>query len=361
MASILLIDDEYELRSMLADFLEDEGHEVLQAGDGPEGLELFSQHQPDLVLLDLRMPGMDGLAVLDAIRGISPSAPVAVVSGAGRMDDVIEALRRGAWDYLNKPLQDMAILRHAVDRCLERARLLNEREAYQRKLEEVVENRTRELQQAKREITEQYLFQSMLFQSIPIPVYYRDLSGRVMDCNEALAKLVNQPKQRIIGAKTKDFYPPDLASRMESLDEELFRKPGPQAINSAVALPGFHLPRRILAFRELVRDAAGRPTGIVGLILDITDYCLASPDGDPDAAQRTCCQEETALFSSAKVISSTAAELAGLWVSLGARLSEQSSESIADLTHKAGELLERIQDAAATVTACSLLQDKNQH
>ncbi len=136
MPVVLTIDDDQAVRESLANFLEDFGYVVLQAGDGQQGLDVFAAHHPDMVLVDLRMPRMDGLQVLAKVKEISPEIPVMVVSGAGDIRDVVEALRRGAWDYLVKPIQDMNILLHSVQTCLERARLQRQNREYQLSLED---------------------------------------------------------------------------------------------------------------------------------------------------------------------------------------------------------------------------------
>jgi serine phosphatase RsbU (regulator of sigma subunit) len=137
-ASILTIDDEAGIRQNLKAYLEDCGYRTLDAADGVEGLEIFRRERPDVVLCDLRMPGMDGLEVLGRIREESPDTPVIVVSGVGTLGDVVEALRRGAWDYLTKPIQDMEFLESAVGRALERARLARENREYRDSLEAAV-------------------------------------------------------------------------------------------------------------------------------------------------------------------------------------------------------------------------------
>ncbi len=136
---VLTIDDDQAVRESLANFLEDFGYEVLQAGDGQQGLEVFAAKRPDLILVDLRMPRMDGLQVLAKVQELSPQTPIMVISGAGDIRDVVEALRRGAWDYLVKPIQDMNILLHSVETCLERARLQRQNLEYQLSLEESLE------------------------------------------------------------------------------------------------------------------------------------------------------------------------------------------------------------------------------
>lgn len=132
---VLSIDDEMVLRQSIVAYLEDSGFNMIEANDGEEGLEVFRREKPDLVLTDLQMPKMSGLDVLTQIAKESPDTPIIVVSGAGGMSDVIEALRRGAWDYITKPITDLAVLEHSICKCLERSRLIEENKIYKAKLE----------------------------------------------------------------------------------------------------------------------------------------------------------------------------------------------------------------------------------
>jgi serine phosphatase RsbU (regulator of sigma subunit) len=138
-ARILMIDDEQLVREILTAYLEDSGFEVIQAGDGATGIELIRREQPDLVLCDLRMPGMDGLQVLATVTHEFPELPILVVSGMGGMGDAIQALKLGAWDYVTKPIEDMAVLEHAIAHALERARLRRENREHREHLEAVNE------------------------------------------------------------------------------------------------------------------------------------------------------------------------------------------------------------------------------
>lgn len=147
---ILVVDDDTLMRKSIVTFLQDNGYEVLQAQDGEEGLDVFRRQAPDLILLDLRMPKMDGLEVLEAITKESREIPVIIVSGAGSMSDAIKTLKLGAWDYVTKPITDLALLEHAVTKSLERAELIRENRCYQNYLEEEVEKRTAELHQAQK-------------------------------------------------------------------------------------------------------------------------------------------------------------------------------------------------------------------
>ncbi len=136
--SILVIDDEAGIRESMAAYLEDSGYLVLEAENGRAGIELVGTESPDLVLTDLQMPGMGGLDVLEVMTAQYSDIPVIIVSGQGELGDAIQALKLGAWDYLTKPIVDMAVLEHAVERSLERARLLRENLQYQQRLEETV-------------------------------------------------------------------------------------------------------------------------------------------------------------------------------------------------------------------------------
>jgi DNA-binding NtrC family response regulator len=142
---ILIIEDEDIVRESMTTYLEDSGFAVYQATDGIEGLQQYQQRAPDVVLLDLRMPRMDGLEVLESISKDLNLVPVIVVTGAGVLQDAVTALRLGAFDFITKPIVDMAVLEYAVNRALERTRLKKENRRYQAHLEDEIRVRTQDL------------------------------------------------------------------------------------------------------------------------------------------------------------------------------------------------------------------------
>lgn len=133
---ILVIDDDRVIRQSIAAYLADSGYEVMLADDGRTGLDAFRVERPDLIVCDLRMPGLDGISVLHQISAEDQETPIIVISGAGVMADVVEALRLGASDYLIKPILDLEVLEHSIERSLERAKLRRENSGYRRKLEQ---------------------------------------------------------------------------------------------------------------------------------------------------------------------------------------------------------------------------------
>ncbi|MDF1515869.1 MAG: response regulator, partial [Anaerolineae bacterium] len=134
---ILIIDDETLIRTALAEYLQDVGFEMTCAADGQSGLELCHATRYDAVLVDLRMPGMDGLQVIRTLRSEHPDTPVIVISGTGLMEDVISAMREGAWDYIQKPVFDMDQIKVVIDRVLEKSQLMLERKHYQLEIEKL--------------------------------------------------------------------------------------------------------------------------------------------------------------------------------------------------------------------------------
>ncbi|GFM32801.1 sigma-54-dependent transcriptional regulator [Desulfovibrio subterraneus] len=103
-AHILIIDDEEAIRFSLRGILEDEGHTVAEAETGEAGLEMLQSEQPDLVFLDIWLPGMDGLSVLAKIKERDSSLPVIMISGHGNIETAVTAIKRGAHDFIEKPL-----------------------------------------------------------------------------------------------------------------------------------------------------------------------------------------------------------------------------------------------------------------
>jgi two-component system nitrogen regulation response regulator NtrX len=103
-ATILIVDDEESIRRSVADILSDEGYRPVVAEDGDEGLAKLRTDPPDLVLLDIAMPGRDGIEVLEELRKSWSELPVVMMSGHGTIETAVRATKLGAYDFLEKPL-----------------------------------------------------------------------------------------------------------------------------------------------------------------------------------------------------------------------------------------------------------------
>jgi two-component system NtrC family response regulator len=131
---ILLVDDEEPQRKVLAGFLKKRGYDVEAAGDADDALRVVSSRTVDLVLTDLRMPGRSGVELLEAVRGVNPEIPVVVMTAYGTVASAVDAMKRGAADYLGKPV-DLDELEVLVARTLERRALVSENRALREQLE----------------------------------------------------------------------------------------------------------------------------------------------------------------------------------------------------------------------------------
>lgn len=138
MANILIIDDEKSIRKTLSEILSYEGYKIDEAGDGEEGLKKFTEKNYDVVLCDIKMPKMDGLEFLEKSKLINSDVPVIMISGHGNIDTAVDAVKKGAFDYISKPpdLNRLLItLRNALDKQI----LVTETKVLKRKVGKALE------------------------------------------------------------------------------------------------------------------------------------------------------------------------------------------------------------------------------
>jgi len=138
MSKILVIDDQKSIRNTLKDILEYEKHTIVLAENGPEGLELFSAEKYDVILLDIKMPEMDGMEVLDKMMQSSPDIPVIMISGHGNIDTAVEAIKKGAYDFIEKPL-DLNRLLVTIRNAIDKKELVTETKVLRRKVSKTFE------------------------------------------------------------------------------------------------------------------------------------------------------------------------------------------------------------------------------
>ncbi len=133
--NILVVEDGQSQREMLRDFLLKEGHSVAEAASGEEGVEAVGHRAFDLVLLDYKMPGMDGMQVLQEVKRLNPETDVVIITAYGTIETAVDAMKAGAVDYITKPLEFDELLL-LIDRIAERRTLIRENQILRRQLKD---------------------------------------------------------------------------------------------------------------------------------------------------------------------------------------------------------------------------------
>jgi DNA-binding response OmpR family regulator len=149
--AILLIEDETRLRHHLQILLQSEGYRVVTAADGAEGIQKAQAQPFDLVITDLIVPEIDGFQVMDYVQDYCPDTVLVAITGYASTESAVQALRRGAYDYIAKPF-DIDLLLIVIKRALEKARLQRAHRYYIGELERRVEERTHQLTEAKKSL-----------------------------------------------------------------------------------------------------------------------------------------------------------------------------------------------------------------
>jgi two-component system nitrogen regulation response regulator NtrX len=138
MANILIIDDEKSIRKTLSEILSYEGYKVDEAADGLEGFRMFKEKSYDAVLCDIKMPKMDGLEFLEKARETNPDVPIVMVSGHGNIDTAVDAVKKGAFDYISKP-PDLNRLLITLRNAMDKTTLVTETKTLRRKVNKTPE------------------------------------------------------------------------------------------------------------------------------------------------------------------------------------------------------------------------------
>ena len=261
-ACILVIDDNDSFRALLRLHLEKGGFTVVEAEDGPSGLELFLEQRFDVVLVDLYLPGMDGHAVLAELADRSAEIPLIVISGEGGMRDAIRSVRKGAWDFVVKDDRVLEELDHALSKSLERA-------AYLAAQRQRLEYEIRERERAEVALRTQRDFLQAIIDAVPNHIFYKDLEGRYLGCNKAFEEITGVSRKSLVGGRPQDFAPKEEGEVYRQKDEEMIK--GGVTVQEYEQHSRWGGGERTLMIRKrLFFDLDGSPAGVVGVMSDIS-------------------------------------------------------------------------------------------
>ncbi|MFA5906640.1 MAG: response regulator, partial [Desulfobacula sp.] len=206
---ILIVDDEELIVRLLSVSLRSDGYETFSAFSGEEGLAVLKAESPDIVVTDIRMPGMDGLELLKKIKEISPEKEVIIVTGHGDIESTITALQYGASDFITKPVRD-AVLSIAIERAKSKI-------AIRKKLEDYTTNLENKILEATEEIRRKANFQRLLIRSSNDAIVAFDSTWKVVVYNPEAARIFGESARDVRNKMTIDeLYTPPIAKVFKS-------------------------------------------------------------------------------------------------------------------------------------------------
>ena len=259
---ILLIDDEADIREVVAIALRDTGYRVRTAPDGESGLRLCETFSPRIVITDIRMPGMDGIRVLETIKKRYPDMEVVVVTAFGEMDIAIRALQLDASDFITKPINDSA-LHLALDRARERYTARKALKDYTALLE-------KEKAQTARELVKTFNFQKNLIESSMDGIMGCDEKDRVVTFNRSMERILGFNKRDVLRQmRWQQFFDPADADRFQGdLEGESYGGRNRLFLYETALVAGEHrrIPVQVSAVRLLEN---GVDAGLVCFIRDL--------------------------------------------------------------------------------------------
>ncbi len=272
----MIVDDEEAIREVVSTLLEAQGYECASVGNGRLAKEYLGNHSADLVLSDMVMPEMDGLSLVEWLRKTDPDVPVIMVTAMHDLSTALEAIRRGAYDYILKPFEkDNLYL--GVRRALEHRRLVMENRNYQRNLEKLVEERTAQLKGALEQLEQSY---DDTLEALGGALDLKDAETeghcrRVTAFTIAIAKEMKVPPQNLPQIARAAFLH-DIGKM--AIPDQILRKPGPLTAEEREIMRnhceiGYKMVKRIPFLREAAEivlshqeyfDGTGYPRSLKG-------------------------------------------------------------------------------------------------
>ncbi|MBI2829304.1 MAG: PAS domain S-box protein [Acidobacteria bacterium] len=240
---ILIVDDEEDVRWLLATMLREYGFESVEARDGQEALEQLEVRSPAAILMDMRMPVLDGISALKKIRADHPDVPIVMITAYGDIGSAVEAMKIGASDYVTKPFSNAHIVR-AVFGALER-------------------------RAAEKAWRESYVLLRAIVEGTDDLVFVKDLQGRYLMINAAGARLLGRSVEEIVGKGASDLFSPGRAREIMERERSMIATGGTVTYEETVEIAG--AVRTCLSTTGVYRDHHGGIVGLIGISRDITE------------------------------------------------------------------------------------------
>lgn len=289
-ADILIVEDEHEIRDAIEAYLSGLGHEVIGAESAEEGLELLTRRPFDLLITDLKLPGIDGIELCRRARQGSVDVSIIVITAFGNISSAMEAIEHGVEDYLLKPFT-IDSLRHAVIRALEKRILVSENQRYVQELERQVSQRANEIEETGRSLGQAfYKTLHILGNSLESrEIYLRGRTERVTIYSLRIAQELGWDTQKLghllIGAPISDIG-------KLSISEEILTLPRPLTADELILVrdhvdTGVQIINSLVHFREVIPiiryhheriDGSGYPEGLRGETIPAAARIVAIAD-----------------------------------------------------------------------------------
>ena len=289
-ARVLVVDDEFHVRSMMSSTLERHGYTVKMVSSGREAMAAIDKESYDLILTDIVMQDVNGIALLESVHGQHPNLPVVMVTAIHDISVAIDAMRRGAYDYLLKPFEREHLI-NTVERALEHRQVLEESQNYQQSLEHMVRARTDMLRHAMEDLEHSY---DVTLEALGDALDLKDSeteghSKRVTAYTIALARAMGiAPADIKIIARGAFLH--DIGKM--AIPDEILRKPGKltpeeQDVMREHCARGYHMLRKIpflAGAAEIVfchqehYDGSGYPSGLRGREIPVGARIFAVAD-----------------------------------------------------------------------------------
>jgi diguanylate cyclase (GGDEF)-like protein/PAS domain S-box-containing protein len=261
---ILAVDDTPDALIFLSELLEFEGYDVRATIDGEMAVRSAISDPPELMLLDIRMPGMDGFEVCRRLRAHAGTrdVPVIFVSAHSETDKLLEGFALGAVDFVTKP--------YRREELLVRVRTHLEIHRLRHHLKELVDERTKELRQALTKIDNERIQLYTLLAAIPDLIWLKDVQGIYLLCNSEFQRFFGACESEIVGKTDYDFVSRDLADFFRQKDREAMAAGQPTTNEETVTYAGDGHRAVLETIKTPLHDAEGRLVGVLGIARDIT-------------------------------------------------------------------------------------------